>query len=394
MFPETILKNLSHNSTYDLFWKFVAIWISMGLVRMSNIRSHFRNNFFVLNRVAKLFMSRNQFEKINRSLQGDISTLSKVFQENVRSFYKPSSRLTIDETILAFTGKSNLKLFVKGKPHPNGIKLYTLVDSCGILCSFFVDDKSGFTLENIFNKLLAPFPNGSLKIYTDRFFGHEKVMKYLQSRHFKFLMSMSKRHPTQFWNFMETKARQDGFYQKWWIKNKNVRAISIQVGKLIFNFFFNHVDVSSNSSNYEIENKLKEYPQLVMNEYNKYMGNVDNFSRTFYYAHLPIIRQQDPHIGFRRAILRMAVVNAYQMYRLYHNEFTLSEEDFLENLIQEILGFSNQGWKEFMKHFFVPSNITEYCAKCEKNKNCHTTHRCSYCRLPMCKKCFIKVHVK
>ena len=88
LIPVNLLKLPSPSNNYDFFWKFIAVWISMGLMHLSNIRcSHFHQNSWMRNRVAKLFMTRNLFEKILYSLKESTMTdLSNTFQSNGLSF--------------------------------------------------------------------------------------------------------------------------------------------------------------------------------------------------------------------------------------------------------------------------------------------------------------------
>ena len=177
LFSSNFLKQMSPSPTFDFFWPFLACWISMGILHLASVRDHFRRDSFYRNRIANLFISLNQFEKILHSLSGDVVDLSEIFQQNLLSFYKPSMSSTIDETMIAFSGKSSIKVFIQGKPHPNGFKFYSFVDASGVLCRFFLHTKTKLTLLQIFERLLDKFPNHSLKIYSDKYFGsYETVL--------------------------------------------------------------------------------------------------------------------------------------------------------------------------------------------------------------------------
>ena len=43
--------------------------------------------------------------------------------------YKPSQNIAIDESIIAFKGRLGCIQYMRGKPHPWGIKAYVLADS-------------------------------------------------------------------------------------------------------------------------------------------------------------------------------------------------------------------------------------------------------------------------
>ena len=342
--------------------------------------------------MENLFISLNKLEKILHSLNGEIVDLSEIFQRHLLSFYKPSMSSTIDETMIAFSGKSSIKVFIQGKPHPNGFKFYSFVDASGILCRFFLHTKTKLTLLQIFERLLDTFPNHSLKIYADQYFGSYDTAQYLQSRGFKFLMAMSSIRPKKFWKAMTEIALKNGLAEKSFLDLKGIRAISIKHGSKVFHYLLNHVDLNTDSFINQY-NFHQQYSQFIIKDYNENMGRVDHFNQA-YDQHLPNIRQKNKDVGLRRTLLRFAVVNAYHLYELYHNK-KITQQSFLEELIYQLLGFSKQGWKQYQKHLFISSKKVKRCTECmKKRKYSNCTHYCSYCERYLCKKCYLKIHIK
>ena len=130
---------------------------------------------------------------------------------NVHNIYSPANKVSIDETILAFTGKSTLKVYMKTKPHPNGVKLYMLVDQHGILLSFIIYKKEKLSIYDIFKQLLDRYKNRSLKIYADRWFGSQNAIKYCCDNGFKFLIAMQKNRGKELWEEMKKEALINGY---------------------------------------------------------------------------------------------------------------------------------------------------------------------------------------
>ena len=50
---------------------------------------------------------------------------AKIFKNN----YKLGSNITIDESLLHFTGRNNMKFYIPMKPHKWGFKIHLLCDS-------------------------------------------------------------------------------------------------------------------------------------------------------------------------------------------------------------------------------------------------------------------------
>ena len=47
-----------------------------------------------------------------------------------QQYLTPSRELSIDESVIAFRGKLSFRVYIRGKPHPWGIKAYVLSESC------------------------------------------------------------------------------------------------------------------------------------------------------------------------------------------------------------------------------------------------------------------------
>ena len=403
LIPVYCRRHLQISSPYIDFWIFIAVWLSMGLVGLSNIHKHFYHGRFWANYVASTFMTRYRFEAILGVMKGLVGQLNNILQHNLRKIYSPSIKGSIDETILDYTGKLPLKIYMKAKPHPNGVKLYTYVDENGVLLSFFVHKKGeSQTIYQIFKRLLFHFKDRQLKIYADRWFGSKNAMEYCLKHRIKFVLAMQSGRGKKLWNNMLPHAMRDGYAIRWYDKGKNVRAISVKVinrNKIIVcNFIANHLDYTSISTFDGLESitepDLKQQCESVVSDYNNNMNKVDQFNQTFY-KHLPKIRQTNVDMGMRRSFLRFAVVNVYHLYKLYHKS-KIRQDEFLEQLMYELLGFSESGWKDFAYHRLLPSkNPQQKCTVCtprEKASSCN--YWCAGCGKHMCRHCYNIKHIK
>lgn len=60
--------------------------------------------------------------------------------------------ISIDEEIIPFTGKLNVKQYCKGKPNPWGIKNYVLCGASGIIYDFLLYQGAGTELDPVVQK--------------------------------------------------------------------------------------------------------------------------------------------------------------------------------------------------------------------------------------------------
>ena len=118
---------------------FIGVIIQMGLVQLSDIKDYwsrrvtlnwpFFRNVFSRDRFLQIFLmlhvgetpSHNKRSKI----QPFIDLLVPLFQQHSR----PSKQLAIDEAMIAFHGRVGFRQYIRGKPHPWGIKVYVLSES-------------------------------------------------------------------------------------------------------------------------------------------------------------------------------------------------------------------------------------------------------------------------
>ena len=363
---------------------------------------HFERNPLFLNRIIQPFVTGNQFMKVLKSMKGSYQRLAKILQKNIRDIYTPTTIVTVDETILAFTGKSSLKVYIMAKPHPNGIKLYTLVDKDGVLCAFIIYEKTKISIYEIFSQLLGKFVDKDHKVYADRWFGSSDAVLYCKENGLKFLFNMSMARGKKMWTSMKSTTDKVNYTVKWHNEYNDVQAIQVKINDTFMNFITNHIDLSVVRMNDAKGSKInwnKQVSLAIVKDYNKNMGLVDCFNRD-YYAYLPTIRQQSHVDGIRRALLRFAVVNSFHMYQLYHKLWdssfnALSQLEFLDQLSGELLGFSMEGWREYRLHFFTPMKGNPKCKGCTpKNKASRCGYQCSYFAMPLCRKCFKRFHMK
>jgi hypothetical protein len=77
-------------------------------------------------------MSLTRFKEVLSSLDFSLPEFVELIRSRVQELWKPSTHLSLDESMAPFQGRMNPHhLFVPRKPHPHGLKFYTLADASG-----------------------------------------------------------------------------------------------------------------------------------------------------------------------------------------------------------------------------------------------------------------------
>ena len=75
-------------------------------------------------------MTLERFKEIFRCLDMDVDEAVQLVNETSQELWNCSVFISSDESMVAHQGRNNPHhLFIKGKPHPNGVKFYTAADS-------------------------------------------------------------------------------------------------------------------------------------------------------------------------------------------------------------------------------------------------------------------------
>jgi len=149
--------NILLNTNIEELKAFLGLLIYMGYHELPSIRLYWSNDpNFYCDRVAQV-MSVKRFLKLLRCIhlndnskmpQRQSQEFDKLFkicplvshlQEIYKTIYKPSRYLAVDESMVAFKGRSSMKQFMPLKPIKRGFKVWALADSqSGFLLNFDV----------------------------------------------------------------------------------------------------------------------------------------------------------------------------------------------------------------------------------------------------------------
>lgn len=122
-------------TTYLRYSRLQHYWTSKHGTRLSIVADHMTRNRFSEIRKYLHFVSDDKPNNNNDKLykiRPVLNHFSKVFREA----YEPEEHLSLDEMIIPFKGRAKIKQYIRGKPHPWGIKTWVLAGISGYVYVF------------------------------------------------------------------------------------------------------------------------------------------------------------------------------------------------------------------------------------------------------------------
>lgn len=333
----------------------------------------------------------------------------------MREMWEPASVVVVDETLVPHKGRKNPHhVFIVRKPHPHGLKNWSVVDFSGYFYSFslFRRDPSGknSTYEAADQTLLrmsSTLPPGTL-VVADSYFGSMKALEGLARQGKYGLFSMSSNRDTMiFHDDLHKKVSNDGESSSLygfipWPSGEEVPFIAntFQSERRRLNTLstcFNDALVEkeleilvpdgSEEKQQEIRT-LTEMRPVVRNEYSKIMDFVDKADQATM-ANLP--RNRKKHWSSAEKmweVTMLLTINAKKIYESASGEIIERGKDWKEMLISHLLDYDNRVRKDHPCSVPVKKNSLANCRACcvLKKKRVRTTWRCRICG-PICKVC-------
>ena len=130
--------------------QFVGIILYMGLHSEPNVEDYWSNNSYTPNHPIKCYMSLKRFQQIERFFhvcdpQGDngqsfffskLEPLMSHFRYTSKDLWELGCKLSVDEMMIVFSGRSKETVRMRNKPVPCGYKMWALCDQ-GYVWDFF-----------------------------------------------------------------------------------------------------------------------------------------------------------------------------------------------------------------------------------------------------------------
>ena len=115
---------------------FIAMILNMGIIQLSDLKDSWATDDTVNLPFFRSVFSRDRFFQIFGALHvGDIDSTTKrgkiqPFLDRIcpsfEAAFTPDQQIAIDESVISFKGRVSFRQYLKGKPHPWGIKAILL----------------------------------------------------------------------------------------------------------------------------------------------------------------------------------------------------------------------------------------------------------------------------
>lgn len=426
---------------------FFGCLIMMGIHRLPSLKCYWSSDPMLrVDEIARV-MTGNRYGKITQNLhcnnnenilpknnkQNDklhkLRPLLDILNQNIGKVYRPSSFVVIDESMIAFKGRSMLKQYMPNKPIKRGYKVWCLADSTtGFIIGFIVYTGKEEAIRNspLGERVVLSFADkirpGSVLVLDNFFTSVSATSKLLEKKIYSCgtVRSNSKNLPAFMKKSKEMKkiekTMKRGEFQ--FAMKKRIAAVKWMDRKGV-NFLSS---IHSPRQTTTVRRRLRNGSQVnvhcpkVVETYNKFMGGVDRFDQL----------QERYRIG-RRSIkwwhrifyylLDLAIVNSFVLWKLQQpNKKKCNQLTFRMKLARQLInGFSSRKTLGRPTNFVqsaVPNEVRlanvgchfprnnpnrRRCKFCsgKNRKEQRTYFTCSFCQVPLCvTNCFEKFHQK
>ena len=183
----------------------VGIVLLMGYIRLPNYYAYWSTNPLTRQPGIQQIMTRDRFLSILQFLhlcnnsqalpadREDHDRIHKIrtFMEQVliplwQGAYYPEQDVSVDETLVAFKGRTALMQYKPKKPHKWGLNVWTLADQDGYVFNWdlYAGKKRGGAVEHgltydVVTKLCRPIYNNGHHVYMDNYFSSPELFNEL-----------------------------------------------------------------------------------------------------------------------------------------------------------------------------------------------------------------------
>jgi len=138
---------------------YFAILLAMSLTITPALKDHWSWDPLLGSPWIYTKMGRNRWLAIHKALHFDIKKVEEIVRTASRDHWSPSQKVCIDEGISPWLGrKKGLRVFVLGKPHPNGIKIFILADENNYAFDFWIYRGSQPPVEELVKEFVCKLP--------------------------------------------------------------------------------------------------------------------------------------------------------------------------------------------------------------------------------------------
>ena len=361
-----------YDCTVEDIARYLGIIMWMGIVKMPQMKMYWARHKVYSMPAFGQAMSRTTFEAIGkffhcfnrRALPKEwtdklmlIRPVLEYIQVKCQTLYVPQQHLSLDEGMLKWKGRLNIKVYNPKKPVKYGIKFYFLCESkSGYVLDFSIYRGTYSSLRDTVFDLMEQHLDKGYHIFMDNYYNSVNLAQELYNRgtHCSGTLRISRGAPFDLKEVVRRKSLQRG--EMTWRKRDNIFVICWQDLRCV-NFIttaanaetepFVHRKRVKRNGRFCFEEVELQRPKMV-SDYVAYMGGVDHFDQMVnYYAFARRSARWTKKTTMY--LIQMALYNSYTLYVKYRpnmNEKCMTFREYHECIASALFFFDAAEWPD------------------------------------------------
>jgi hypothetical protein len=357
--------------------------------------------FFYVSTQAQQAASTDKLKKVRYLLEQ--------LQRSFASHFNPTHVLTVDEAMVGFKGRSELKQYIPQKPTKWGYKVWCLASSNYLLAFDVFLGKSAISTStspsDIVLSLVAPYAHSNHIVYLDRYFTSPTLLDELTRRGFYACGTVRKDRvglPPPFKT--ASRSMRQGEVKYW--QKQELGALVWQDRRAVYMLTTHRSPAEIMFVSRSGSSEQKPVPTAIL-DYNKHKGGVDTLDQLRgNYAVGRKSKRWWPQLVWW--LLDMCILNALSLFN-QQQPMKISQLGFREQLMQQLVEHYPQervrvgrppcivGQQPQKVHYPIHSETRGDCMYCRKYRNERHQSRvqCNVCHVALClDPCFQLFHTK
>jgi hypothetical protein len=396
---------------------FIGVHIYMGIDSLPRTRMYWADE--TRHPIITNLLSRDRFESLNRyftvseqqrdaaprnpfsSVRDFIASLNHSFPQH----WVPGRHLALDESMVSFRGRSDIKQFVPGKPHPHGYKIWVLANENYLLQFQLYEGKAAASpsIHDMVIQLTQLYRNNNHVLYFDTLFTSPTLVASLFNMGIRVCGSVKRNRigmpSAEQLSTAATDALARGAALQMQKGVVNVLTLCAWRDKRLILLLYNHIDPRL-STTLQRWNEAGEIYQLpcpqAISDYFHHARAVDVINQ-LHYSYLPGRKSRKCWTRLVWWLIDICILNAYRLWQCDHRDEShlsfrmalmreLMEQMPAERRSQRAAQGRVGGAAPAFIHFSQHSADCRDCVVCSKqpDQRTRTQYICAACKVPLC----------
>jgi len=405
---------------------FIGVHISMGIDSLPQRRMYWADQ--TRHSIIANLLSRERFESLNRYLtvsEPEVAAAPRNPFSSVRSFvaslnhsfshhWNPGRHLALDESMVSFRGRSDIKQFVPGKPHPHGYKIWVLANENYVLQFQLYEGKAaaGPSIHDMVMQLTQLYRNSAHVLFIDSLFTSPTLAHSLFNVGIRVCGSVKRNRigmpSTGQLPLAATHALGAGEALQMQQGEERVLTLCTWKDKRLILLLYNHIDprLTTSLQRWSETGEIYQLPcPQAISDYFHYARAVDIINQ-LHYSYSPGRKSRRCSTRLVWWLIDICILNAYRLWQCDHPEEShLSFRMALMHQLMEQLPPERRpqrqhsgmgaGAAPHLTHFSDLSDVPGDCAHCSagRQQRKRTRYICSACKVHLCiGACFSQYH--